>query len=213
MFVDAGMSAAAQRSFYDYRDEQLTDRRAVITTAFVTSTGVSALAAAAIYAARDPLANWLFEGQPDPSLVALAALTLPLLAVANMTREVMRLTLQPWRYVASSLIATIGGAGISVYAVTSLDAGVKGILTATLIGTAAAAVYGVGVARTYLHGHYDWAQVADDAALRPAVDPRARGTLGHRLCGSCSCWRTSRTSRPSACTPSPRASRRPSCCC
>jgi O-antigen/teichoic acid export membrane protein len=159
VFVDAGMSAAAQRSFYDYRDEQLTDRRAVITTAFVTSTGVSALAAAAIYSARDPLANWLFEGQPDPSLVALAALTLPLLAVANMTREVMRLTLQPWRYVASSLIATIGGAGISVYAVTSLDAGVKGILTATLIGTAAAAVYGVGVARTYLRGHYDWAKL------------------------------------------------------
>ena len=28
VFVDAGMSAAAQRSFYDYRDEQLTDRRA-----------------------------------------------------------------------------------------------------------------------------------------------------------------------------------------
>ena len=175
----------------------------MITTAFVTSTGVSALAAAAIYAARDPLANWLFEGQPDPSLVALAALTLPLLAVANMTREVMRLTLQPWRYVASSLIATIGGAGISVYAVTSLDAGVKGILTATLIGTAAAAVYGVGVARTYLHGHYDWGKLrtmlryglplipglvalwatayADRAPAGEPREPRGRRPVRHRL--------------------------------
>ena len=67
MFVDAGMSAAAQRSFYDYRDEQLTDRRAVITTAFVTSTGVSALAAAAIYAARDPLATGSSRGNRIPA--------------------------------------------------------------------------------------------------------------------------------------------------
>ena len=68
---------------YDYRDEQLTDRRAVITTAFVTSTGVSALAAAAIYAARETSSRTALEGRPNPSLVALAGLTLPLLAVAK----------------------------------------------------------------------------------------------------------------------------------
>lgn len=159
VFADAGLSAAAQRSFYDYGDDELAARRAVITTAFVTSTACSALAGAAIYGGREPLAEWLFEGQPDPDVVALAALTLPLLAVANMTREVLRLSLQPWRYLTSSLLATIGGAVLGVLAVTALDAGVKGVLAATVVGTAVSAVYGVWVARTYLRGHYDWAKL------------------------------------------------------
>ena len=156
VLVDAGMSAAAQRSFYDYRDEQLTDRRAVITDGIPhVDRGQRVRRCRDLRRAR-PAGELAVRGASDPSLVALAALTLPLLAVANMTREVMRLTLQPWRYVASSLIATIGGAGLAVLAVTSFDAGVKGILIATVVGTAASAVYGVAVARTYLRGRYDW---------------------------------------------------------
>ena len=55
VFADAGLSAAAQRSFYDYRDDELATRRAVITTAFADLDGASApLAAAAIYVVREP---------------------------------------------------------------------------------------------------------------------------------------------------------------
>jgi hypothetical protein len=82
----------------------------------------------------------LFQSEPDATLVVLLAVTLPLLAVANMTREVMRLSLQPWRYLASTFITTVGGALLGVGAVTALDTGVTGILAATAIVTGLSAL-------------------------------------------------------------------------
>ena len=159
MIVDLGLGAAAQRSFYDYRDGEIAARSSVITTAFLTSTAISAVVAAAICLARGPLSHRLFESGSDATLVVLLAVTLPLLAVANMTREVMRLSLQPWKYLTSTFIATIGGALLGVVAVTTLDTGVTGILVALAIFTGLSALYGVIVVRTFLHGHYDTARL------------------------------------------------------
>ena len=89
----------------------------------------------------------------------LLALILPLLAVANMTREVMRLSLQPWRYLISTFITAFGGAILGVIAVTALDDGVAGILAAIGIVTALSALYGVIVVRTFLRGKYDVARL------------------------------------------------------
>ena len=157
--IDLGLGAAAQRFFYDYRDEDVAARRSVITTAFLTSTAISAAIAAIICLARVPISERLFSGASDTKLVVLMALTLPLLAVANMTREVMRLSLQPWRYLISTFITAIGGAILGVLAVTRLDAGVTGILSALAIVTGLSALYGVVIVRSFLHGHYDRARL------------------------------------------------------
>ena len=159
VLADAGLGAAAQRSFYDYRDDDMAARRSVIATAFLTSIAFAAVLAAIMVRLREPIANWLNEGEIDGELVALAALSLPLLAVANLTREVMRLSLQPWRYLTSSLIATVAGAVLGVLAVTAFDAGIEGILVSVVVATGLASVYGVWVARTYLRGHYDLARL------------------------------------------------------
>ena len=74
-----------------------------------------------------------------------------------MTREVMRLTLQPWRYVASSLIATIGGARprrLCRHVVRRRGQGHPHRDRHRHGGCSP--LYGVGVARTYLRGRYDW---------------------------------------------------------
>ncbi len=88
--------------------------------------------------------------------MALAALTLPLLSVANMTREIMRLSLQPWRYLVSSLLAAVGGALLAVLAVTALDAGREGRdrRHGSSVRRSSRRLRGL-VSRTYLHGHYD----------------------------------------------------------
>jgi O-antigen/teichoic acid export membrane protein len=155
MIADLGLGAAAQRSFYDYRDDQLAERRSVVTTAFLTTVAISALLALVILALREPVGAWLAEGDADATVVALAALSLPLLVIGNLTREVLRLTLQPWRYLTSTLLATIGGSLLAVIAVTAFDAGVEGILVGVVAGTSLAMVYGIVVTRTFLRGHYD----------------------------------------------------------
>ena len=66
VLADAGLSSAAQRSFYDYRDDEPAPRRTVLVTAFVTSTALSAVVAAAIYVARDPTSrSGCSTGRPD----------------------------------------------------------------------------------------------------------------------------------------------------
>jgi O-antigen/teichoic acid export membrane protein len=159
VIIDLGLGAAAQRFFYDYRDEDLAQRSSVITTAFYTSTAISVVVAAIICLGRGPLAHRLFEGSSDTKLVVLMGVILPLLAVANMTREVLRLSLQPWRYLTSTFITTLGGALLGVLAVTALDDGVAGILTAIAIATGLSAIYGVIVVRAFLRGRYDTAKL------------------------------------------------------
>ena len=59
-------------------------RRSVITTAFVTSTAISTVVAAAIVRRpRAARATGSIDGEPDATVVAIAAVTLPLLAVGQ----------------------------------------------------------------------------------------------------------------------------------
>jgi O-antigen/teichoic acid export membrane protein len=155
VIVDLGLGAAAQRFFYDHRDEEVAARSSVISTAFFTSTAFSFVIAAIILLARKPISQRLFDTQPNAKLVVLLAVSLPLLAAANMTREVMRLSLQPWRYLTSTFISTVGGALLGVLAVTTLDTGVNGIIASIVIVAGVAALYGVVVIRTLLRGRYD----------------------------------------------------------
>lgn len=145
--VDAGMTSASQRSFYDYDDTRIERRRSVITTAMLFSSALAFLCAIAVILARDPLSLWLFDGEQHDALVIAVAVSLPLINAANLARQTMRLRFRAWRFVISSSLAAFVSAGVGVIAVTVFDAGVIGVFIGIIAGNVLSMVYGLFVIR------------------------------------------------------------------
>jgi O-antigen/teichoic acid export membrane protein len=145
--VDAGFTSASQRSFYDYDDSRIEVRRSVISTALVFTTVLALLGAVAAILARDPLSRWLFDGEQRDTLIIVAAVSLPLINAANLTRQTMRLRFRAWRFVTSSALAAFVSAAVGVIAVTAFDAGVTGVFVGIIVGNALAMGYGLLVIR------------------------------------------------------------------
>ena len=148
--VDLGLASAAQRSYFDYSDSQVEERRVVLSSAIGPSMAIAVLLAAVIVIAQEPISVWLFGTGSDATAVALAGLCIPAITLATLLREVMRLRFAPWRYLGSSLIAGGLGAMLSVLFVLAFNMGINGVFAGTLAGNAAAAVYGLIVAFPHL---------------------------------------------------------------
>jgi len=148
--VDAGFTSASQRSFYDYDDSRVADRRRVISTALAFTMLLSCLAALAVILARDPLSAWLFNGEQRDKLIVVAAVTVPLVNAANLARQTMRLRFRAWRFVISSVLAALVSAGVGIAAVVAFDSGVTGVFVGLIVGNALAAAYGVFAIRSDL---------------------------------------------------------------
>ncbi len=148
--VDAGMTSASQRSFYDYDDSQIERRRSVISTALLFSSALACLCAIVVILARDPISRWLFDGEEHDTLVIAIAASLPLINAANLARQTMRLRFRAWRFVISAALAAVVSAAVGVTAVTAFDAGVTGVFVGIIVGNALSMVYGVLVIRSDL---------------------------------------------------------------
>jgi O-antigen/teichoic acid export membrane protein len=145
--VDAGMASASQRSFYDYDDSRIARRRQVISTALVFSTILACLIALVVILERDPISQWLFDGEQRDTLVIVVAVSLPLINGANLARQTMRLRFRAWRFVISSVLAAAVSAAVGVVAVTVFDSGVTGVFVGIVVGNTLAMGYGLIVIR------------------------------------------------------------------
>lgn len=151
--VDAGFASASQRSFYDYDDSRIGDRRSIISTALAFTTVLGCLFALAVILLREPLSRWLFNGEHRYTLVLLAGLALPLINAANLARQTMRLRFRVWRFVISSALAAFVSAAVGVVAVLAFDSGVTGVFVGLIVGNALALAYGLFVIRGDLSRH------------------------------------------------------------
>ncbi|MEA2393129.1 MAG: hypothetical protein QOJ82_1020 [Solirubrobacteraceae bacterium] len=150
ILADVGFASSSQRSYFDYSDAQPLERRLVLSTAVLSSTAAAAATAGVLVVAREPVSRWLFGGEPQTTLLVLIAATLPVIILAQFTREVMRLRFRAWHYVVSSTIGAALTAGIGIVAVVWLDRGVDGVFWGALGGAAAAALYGLIVSYRYV---------------------------------------------------------------
>jgi len=141
-FADAGFASAAQRSFYDYRDEQLVERKTVVTTGFCATAVAALLVAAILLATREDVAKLLFDRSGETDLITLVALSIPLWIAASFLREVMRLRFRAAPYLVSTVLGAILSGAVGIAAVLALDFGVEGVFLGIVAGNAAAAVYG-----------------------------------------------------------------------
>ena len=160
VFADLGLASASQRSFYDYREPQHDARRVVLSTTFVIELLSATAVASVLMLLRLPIAAMLFGDRSDAGLVVIMAASLPVLASLNFSREVMRLRFLAWRYVAVSTLAAAAGAASVVVALVVLHLGVRGALTAIVIGSAVAAGYGLWVVRPSIGHHVSRLELA-----------------------------------------------------
>jgi O-antigen/teichoic acid export membrane protein len=143
--VDAGMASASQRSYFDYSDVQETQRRRVLATAFGFQVLVGTIVAALLVAFADPIARQLFDGRDESTVVVLVGVALPAFAVAQFTREVLRLEFRAWSYLAASIAGAAIAAAITILAVVTWDLGVEGVFVGALAGWVAGAVVGAAL--------------------------------------------------------------------
>ncbi|MDX6630143.1 MAG: hypothetical protein QOH00_2389 [Gaiellales bacterium] len=145
VIVDLGLGLAAQRSFYDSREPGR--RKAVLSTAIAASFVSACVVAALVVIFSRPLAELLLGHRSYGTLVAVTGLVLPAGVLAQLTREVMRLTLRPWAYLLSCLFATGAGGGVGIALVTTGSAKLQEVQIGALAGAALSALYGLFVIR------------------------------------------------------------------
>ena len=143
--VDGGMGSASQRSFFDHGDDEQGIRRRILTTALVFQLALGALVALILSAVAGPLSEALFDGREEPGMLVLIGVTLPALAIAQFTREVLRLHFRAWSYVAASVAGAVAATAVSIVAVVSWDAGLEGPFIGILAGAVVGAVYGLAL--------------------------------------------------------------------
>lgn len=148
VIADLGMASASQRSYFDYTDADLAQRRRVLATAFAASLATASLVMAAMILLRDELAAWLLDGPERTTLVVLVAVCVPAAILAALLREVMRLRFMAWRYSISAIAGAAVAGAVGIVLVLALGVGVEGVLIGVLAGHATSVLVGLpGIAR------------------------------------------------------------------
>jgi O-antigen/teichoic acid export membrane protein len=148
--VDFGLNSAAQRSYFDYTDDDFEKRRVVLSTSIGSSMSIALPLAVGVAAASQPIAVWLFGSDRYATTVVLAAACVPAGTLATLLQEVTRLRFQPWRYLTVSLISGGIGTALALTFVLAFGWGVNGVFAGMLTGSLAAAGYGLAVAHPYI---------------------------------------------------------------
>jgi O-antigen/teichoic acid export membrane protein len=152
--TDAGLTAAALRSFYDYRAEQEPERRSVMLTGILATSAIALTVAVLLVGLRDDLSRWLFDEPDQGMLIVLIAAALLGLNTWRFVGEVMRVRFQAFSYLTMSAVAASVTTVLGVVGVLALDWRVDGVFVAAAVGNAIAATYGVVAVWRWLKGHF-----------------------------------------------------------
>lgn len=156
-----GMDSALARFFYQEPDRDA--KRRMISTSFIFRLALGLSAAAVIAAFATPIADHMVGGAAYRKYVRIGAATVPFTLLVLFGNDVLRVTFQPWKYVALNLTQTLFGVGLALWFVVRMRLGVAGALYGRALGDAGAALVGLALVRH---------------ALRPAFDA---GTLRRML--------------------------------
>ena len=150
VLIDLGLNLAVQRSYYHYPATAVEPRRAVIATAVVTSLLSACVVAVPIILLSGTASDLLFGTRRYSALVGVTALILPVGVLAQLMREIMRLTLRPWPYLVSSVLSAGVGAAVGIALVTTGSAELQEVQWGAFAGAVLAGVYGLATVRREL---------------------------------------------------------------
>ena len=154
--TDAGLTAAALRSFYDYTSDAEQERRSMLLSGFVATTLISLAVAGILIALREDLSRWVFGHPGEGRLMIVIAVSIPAINTLRYVSEVMRVRLQAFAYLATTLVAALITTTLGIVGVLALDWRVVGVFFAGLVGNLVAAGYGIGLVRHGLAGRFSW---------------------------------------------------------
>ncbi|HYM80142.1 MAG TPA: oligosaccharide flippase family protein [Candidatus Limnocylindria bacterium] len=140
-----GMDAALARFFYQEPDREARIRMVSSSLVFRIATGVTA--ALLIVAVAAPLSTHLLGGAVYRKYLLLGAVTIPFTLLVLFANDVLRVTFQPWKFIALNLAQMLVVGGMTLYLVIGRDLGVAGVLYAKLAGDAVAAGLGLLLCR------------------------------------------------------------------
>ena len=140
-----GMDGALGRFFYQEPDRAARIRMASTSLAFRMMTGTLVALLLALFAT--PLSRALVGSDVYRKYLLLGAVTLPFTLVVLFANDLLRVTFQPWKFIALNLAQTVLTAGLSLWLVLAKHMGVAGVLYGRLAGDAACALFALVLIR------------------------------------------------------------------
>lgn len=153
LLVVMGTDAALARFFYEAADERA--RQTMVSTSALWRLGVC-LVVAVTLALSAPLFSIFLLDSPDyAKYVRLSALAIPFTAFFMFQNDVLRVTFQPWKFIALNLFNTVLVGGLAILFVVVWRKDVAGVLYGRLIGDALTAAFGFVLIRHALALRFD----------------------------------------------------------
>ncbi|MCE9627556.1 MAG: oligosaccharide flippase family protein [Candidatus Eisenbacteria bacterium] len=178
-----GMDGALARFFYEQPDSATRKRMASSSFVFrlVTSVSIASL----IVVLAGPLAERLMGGAVYAKYLRIGAMTLPFTLIVLFCNDLLRVTFQPWKFVALNVTQTVLVGGLTIYLVVGQKLGVVGVLYGKLLGDGLAALLGVLLSRHHLR------PLVDRALLRRMLGygvPLVPVAFAYGIIGSVDRW-------------------------
>jgi len=150
-----GMDGALARFFYQQPDRLARVRMASSSFAFRLATGAGV--GLALAGLAGPLAAHVVGGEAYAKYLRIGALTLPFTLIVLWCNDLLRVTFQPWKFVALNVAQTVLVGGLTLDLVLARHLGVAGVLYGKLGGDALAALVGLVLCRHHLRPQFDGA--------------------------------------------------------
>ncbi len=148
-----GMDGALARFFYQQEDRAARVRMTSSSFAFRVVTGCAV--ALVLATAAQPLAHGMLGSDVYTKYLRLGAITLPFTLVTLWCNDLLRVTFQPWKFVALNVSQLTLVGGLTLTFVLGRGLGVAGVLYGKLVGDALAAVFGLVLCRHHLRPRFD----------------------------------------------------------
>lgn len=150
-----GMDGALARFFYEQDGRESRVRMVSSSFLFRLATGGAVALALALFA--EPIAGRVLGGAVYAKYLRIGAATLPFTLFSLFANDVLRVTFQPWKFIALNVTQTLVVGGLTLWFVLARDLGVAGVLYGKLFGDVAAALLGVALCRHNLRPAFDGA--------------------------------------------------------
>ena len=148
-----GMDGALARFFYQAPDRAARVR--MVSTSFAFRAVITLAIAAVLALFAGPLAGQLLGAAVYRKYLLLGAATLPFTLFVMFANDVLRVTFQPWKFIALNIVQTALIAGVSLGLVLGRGLGVAGVLYGRLAGDGLAALLGLVLIRHALRPKFD----------------------------------------------------------
>lgn len=147
-----GMDGALARFFYREQDHEARVR--MVSTSFLFRLGVAAAAVLIGVALVGPLAPRLAGGGDHRRELVIGVASLPFTLLVLFANDVLRVTFQPWKFIALNVAQTVLVTAFALYLVIGRDLGAAGVLAGRLLGDACAALIGLVLIRHSLRPRF-----------------------------------------------------------